>query len=179
MSKQSEKLLHIATLGKTVGLKGDMKLHLHTDFPEQFVRGVSFLIDSKESLTISEINREKTMIKLVGFDSPESIKKFTNKKLYTTMERTRKECHLNDGEFFWFDLEGCSIVENGLVLGIVDEVERISITNYLNIITDNKLIEKGLSKSFLLPLTKPFVLHADIEKKVITTDGALDILEAS
>ncbi|MDO8260641.1 MAG: ribosome maturation factor RimM, partial [Candidatus Magasanikbacteria bacterium] len=52
MSKQLSKLLHIATIGKTVGLKGDMKLHIQSDFPEQFKKGSSFFIDADASLTL-------------------------------------------------------------------------------------------------------------------------------
>ena len=118
MSKQLSKLLHIATIGKTVGLKGDMKLHIQSDFPEQFKKGSSFFIDADASLTLSEVNLEKGIVKIAGCSSPEEAKKFTNKKLYTTLERTRMECHLEDGEHFWFDIEGCSVVENGKVLGI-------------------------------------------------------------
>jgi 16S rRNA processing protein RimM len=179
MSKQSNKLLHIATIGKSVGLKGDMKLHIKSDFPEQFKKGASFFINEKESLIISDVNHERALVKFSGYFSPEDTKKLTNKQLYTTIERTRNECHLEDGEYFWFDIEGCSVVEDGEVLGIVEEVERISITNYLNVKTDEKLVEKGFAKTFLIPFNQPFRVSIDIDKKVITVSGGIDILEAS
>ena len=179
MSNQLNKLLHIATLGKTVGLKGDIKLHINSDFPEQFKKGVSFFIDKGEQVTFADINSDKTVVKIVGFESPESVKKLTNKKIYTTMERTRAECNLADGEYFWFDLEGCRVVEDGVVLGVVDEIERITTTNYLFVKTDDALVSKGLSKSFLIPFCKPFALKTDISNSIIEVSGALDILEAS
>jgi len=40
-------------------------------------------------------------------------------------------------------------------------------------------VAKGYAKKFLIPYFKPFVLSTDVEKKVITTSGAMDILEAS
>jgi 16S rRNA processing protein RimM len=49
----------------------------------------------------------------------------------------------------------------------------------LSIVTDSKLVEAGKAKKFLLPFQPPFVLNTDIEKKVIITEGALDILDAS
>lgn len=179
MSKQSSNLIYIATIGKTVGLKGDLKLHIHSDFPEQFISGATFSLNEKESITLSHVNGDKSLVKIDGYDNPESARKFTNKELYTTIEKTRKECHLERGEFFWFDLEGCTIVENGKVLGIVENVERIAITNYLLIKTDEALVNSGLTKSFLLPYHKNFVLTTDIEKKIMTVSGAMDILEAS
>ena len=179
MSKHSSRLLHIATIGKVVGLKGDMKLHIKSDFPEQFKNGSSFIMDNNESITLSEVNHERGIIKLAGCNSPESARKFTNKKLYTTIERTRKECHLDEGEYFWFDIEDCVVVEDGKTLGIVEEVDRISVTNYLKVKSDEALVKDGFAKSFLIPFHKPFVLNTNIEEKIITVSGAMDILEAS
>lgn len=179
MLKQSSKMLHIATIGKTVGLKGDMKIHIKSDFPEQFKKGVSFFINEKESLIIDDIDLERDLIRFKGYTVLEDAKKLTNKHLYTTIERTREECHLEKGEYFWFDIEGCSVVEDGKILGIVDELDRIGITNYLCIITDKVLIESGFAKSFLVPFNKPFTISTNIKEKIITVSGAMDILEAS
>lgn len=179
MSKQSSNLLSIATIGKSVGLKGEMKLHIKSDFPEQFKKGVSFFINDKDSVTIDSVNFERGLVKFSGYNSPEDAKKLTNKHLYTTIERTRSECRLEEGEHFWFDIVGCSVVEDGKVLGIVDEVDRISITNYLFVKTDEALVKEGFAKSFLIPFNKPFTIKTDIEKKIITVSGAMDILEAS
>lgn len=179
MSKQSSNLLHIATIGKSVGLKGEMKIHIKSDFPEQFKKGVSFFISENESITLESVNHERGLVKLSGYNSPEDAKKLTNKKLYTTIERTRSECHLEDGEYFWFDIEGCSVVEDGKVLGVVEEVDRISVTNYLCVNTNEALVKEGFAKSFLIPFNKPFTIKTDIKEKIITVSGAMDILEAS
>jgi 16S rRNA processing protein RimM len=180
MSKQfKEPLLHIATIGKTVGIKGDMKLHIKSDFPEQFKTGSSFLINKKEKITLSDVNLERGLVKINSITNPEDAKKFTNTKLFTTYEDTRKNCHLNDNEYFFFDLEDCDIYENGNLLGRVKEVERINVTNYLSIVTDATLVEKGFAKSFLVPFIEPFKVAVDIKAKRIELRGAKDILEAS
>jgi len=179
MSSQSKPLLHIATIGKTVGIKGDMKLHIKSDFPEQFKAGASFFINKRDKLTLSDVNLERLLVKVNGITNPQDAKKFTNAKLFTTYEETRKNCHLDEGEYFFFDLEDCDVFEDGKLLGRVKEVERINVTNYLSIVTDSVLVEKGLPKSFLVPFIAPFKKDVDIEKKVITLSGAMDILEAS
>ncbi len=181
MSKQFKqiKLLHIATIGKTVGIKGDMKLHIKSDFPEQFVKGASFLINKKDKITLSDVNLERGLVKLNNITNPEDAKKFTNAKLFTTYEETRKNCHLEKGEYFFFDLEDCEVYEDGKRLGLVYEVQRINITNYLSIVTDETLIEEGFAKSFLVPFIEPFKVDVDIQKKVIRLQGAMDILRAS
>ena len=180
MSKQyKEQLLHIATIGKTVGVKGELKFHIKTDFPEQFAKGSTFLIGKNERVTLTKVDLERLLVMVNAVDNPQDAKKFTNLKLYTTQEETRKNCHLEKGEYFWFDLEDCKIYENGQLLGVVYEIERIGVTNYLSITTEESLVESGLAKNFLVPFIEPFKKDVDINKKVITLAGALDILEAS
>ncbi len=180
MSKQyNEQLLHIATIGKTVGIHGDMKFHDKSDFPEQFFNGATFFTNLKKEITLADVNLERGIIKIAGINTIEDAKKYTNAKLFTTREETRKNCHLDEGEYFWFDLEDCEVYEDGKLLGKVHDVERIAVTNYLNINTDEKLIQSGSAKSFLVPFAEPFKVDVDIDKKIITLKGAMDILEAS
>jgi 16S rRNA processing protein RimM len=181
MSKQfkQDSLLHIATIGKTVGLKGDLKLHVKSDFPEQFVKGASFFINKKEKITLADVNDDRGLIKISGYDSPENARKFTNAKLYTTLEDTKKNCQLDKGQFFWFDIIGCSVYEDSKLLGVVQEVERIAVADYLNIQTDEKLVADGHAKNFLVPYHEPFILETDIDEKIIKVSGAVGILEAS
>ncbi len=174
-----EKLLHIATIGKVVGLKGDMKLHIKSDFPEQFISGNSFILNKKDTITLSDVNLQRGLIKIKGCTTPEDARKFTNAKLYTTYEDTRKNCHLEDGEYFWFDLQDCYIYEDTKLLGKVDEIDRILDNNYLKIKTDERLVSDGFAKSFLLPYNDNYVLDTDVKDKKITITGGMDILEAS
>jgi 16S rRNA processing protein RimM len=177
--RSDKELLHIATIGKAVGLKGDMKLHIKSDFPEQFMSGNSFILNKKETIILSDVNHERGLIKIKGCLTPENAKKFTNAKLYATYEDTRKNCLLDDGEYFWFDIEGCNIYENETLLGNISEIDRILDSNYLKIKTDKNLVSDGFSKSFLLPYNDSFILNTDVENKKITVTGAMDILEAS
>ena len=180
MSKQfKEQLLHIATIGKTVGIHGDMKFHDKSDFPEQFFDGARFFTNLKKEITLDDVDLDRGLIRIKGVDTIEDAKKYTNAKLFTTRDETRKNCHLEEGEFFWFDIDDCEVFEDGVRLGHVHEVERIAITNYLAMITDEKLVEKGLPKKFLIPFEEPFRVSVDIEKKIIIVNGGMDILEAS
>lgn len=179
MSNQSNKLLHIATLGKTVGVKGDMKLHIQSDFPEQFVNGASFLINKKDRITLQDVNLDRGIVKINDINNPEDAKRFTNTKLFATYEETRKNCQLGEDEYFWFDLEDCKVFEDAKLLGKVYELERLSATNYLVIDTDEALVKQGYAKRFLVPFVEPFKQNVDIENKKITLAGAFDILEAS
>ncbi len=168
----------VAQFGKTVGLKGELKLNLHTDFPEQFVKNRTLITDRGE-FVIENYNPKRGLIKIAGYDTPEDAKRLTNTKIYSSEEETREYCKLKEGEYFWFDLIGSSVLENGEVLGIVKEIQRLPQGDYLLVNTDKKLVENGYAKTFLIPYIKQFVKEVNVDKKEIEVSGSKDILEAS
>ena len=176
---QQLNLLHVATLGRSVGLKGDMKLNLHTDFPEQFQTDTSFILEDGKEIIIESYNSDRDLVKIKGIDSPEAAKVLTNSKLFTTQEETRVHCNLKEGEFFWFDLIGAQVFENEFELGTVEQIERIGTLDYLLVKTSSFFVDKGLTESFLIPYIDQFVISFDCENKVVTVKGGIDLLEAS
>jgi len=179
MSNPQNRLLHVATLGKTVGIRGDMKLHIKSDFPEQFCAGAEFLSKDASPIILEDVNLERHTVRLRGIHTPEATKRFINQKLFTTYEATREQIALEEGEFFWFDIIGCSVLEGDVVLGKVKEIERIGVVDYLSVMTSEALVAQGESKNFLIPYHKPFLLQTDIDTKTIEVAGCLDILQAS
>lgn len=175
---QTEDNFLVAQFGRAVGLKGELKLNLHTDFPEQFKVG-RVLSTNRGPLTIQNYNPKRNLIKIEGIDTPEDAKRITNAKVFSSKEETLKYCNLKKDQYFWFDLIGCSIIEDSEVLGVVSEIQRLPQGDYFLINTDEKLIHGGMAKSFLLPYLPHFVKSVDIEQKIITVSSAKDILEAS
>ena len=177
MLNQSSKF-QVAKLGKAVGLHGEMKLHIKSDFPEQFKVGASF--DTKRGqLEIESYNPERRLIKFKGYNSSQEAKKLTNLDLFTSEERTRKDIKLEEGQYFWFDIINALVFEDKLLLGKVVEIERLGATDYLKIKTDKELISKKMPNSFLIPYLDTFVLEVDVKAKIIRVQGGYDILEAS
>jgi len=168
----------IAQIGRTIGLWGDLKFHIHTDFPEQFKVGTSYKTNRGE-LTIADINEKRGTIRFVGYESIDSAKKLTNTKIFADVAQTRENCDLDEGQHFWFDIIGCTVEDEGIVIGTIDDIQRMGDTDYLSIKTDESLVKEGLSKSFLLPYIDRYVVKADIEAKIVYTKDAKDILEAS
>ncbi len=176
-SEEKDKFL-IAQFGRSVGLKGELKLNLHTDFPEQFKTGR--LLDTQRGfLEIENYNPKRGLIKIKGINSPEDAKKLTNAKIYSSKEDTKKYCSLKKGEYFWFDLIGCSIYENDEFLGKIKNIQRLPSSDYFEIETSRDLINKNLAKNFLLPYLPNFIKNVDINNKIIEVIGAKDILESS
>lgn len=173
----SEKLL-IARIGKSVALKGQNRLTLDTDFPGQFKKGASFTT-KRGTLVIESYNAERGLVKFEGINTPEDAKKLTHLELFTTVEDTKENCSLKEDEHFWFDIEGCEVYEGELLLGVVDSIDRINVTDYLLVNTDKDLVAKELPKLFMVPYLDNFIINADVENKKIFVTGAFDILEAS
>jgi 16S rRNA processing protein RimM len=168
----------IAQIGRTIGLWGDLKFHLHTDFPEQFKVGNTYK-SNRGDLTISDINFTRGTIRFTGYESIDSAKKLTNTKLFANEEQTKENCDLKEGQHFWFDVIGCVVKQDDEVLGMVEEIQRMADTDYLSVKTDKNLLEAGLSKNFLLPYIERYIIKVDTEEKIVYTKDAKDILEAS
>ncbi len=168
----------IAQIGRTIGLWGDLKFHLHTDFPEQFKVGNTYK-SNRGDLTIADINFTRGIIRFTGYESIDSAKKLTNTKLFANEAQSKENCDLNEGQHFWFDIIGCVVKQDDEVLGIIEDIQRMADTDYLSVKTDTVLVEAGLSKNFLLPYIERYIIKADTEEKIVYTKDAKDILEAS
>ena len=172
--------IYVAKLGKTVGLKGHLRLFIDSDFPEQFKKGNTFYTNRNLTLKISEFNSTREVIKFEGYDDVELSKKLINQELYVTIEQTRENCKLGKNEFFWFDLIGCDIFEDDLKLGKVNDVFRYPLNDYLEVYTSQELIEKDFPKVFLIPhIFEQFIISVNIENKSIYVKDSMAILENS
>jgi len=174
----SQEQFLIAQIGRTIGLWGDLKFHLHTDFPEQFKIGNTYK-SSRGDLTIADINFIRGTIRFTGYESIDSAKKLTNTKLYMDEAQSKEKCDLKEGQHFWFDVIGCVVKQNDEVLGLVEDIQRMGDTDYLAIKTEDTLVEEGLSKNFLLPYIERYIIKVDTDEKTVYTQDAKDILEAS
>ncbi len=172
--------IYVAKLGKAVGLKGHLRLFIDSDFPEQFKKNATFTTNRNLQLKVSEYNPNRELIKFENYDDVELAKKLTNQQLYVSIEDTKNNCNLEEGEYFWFDIIGCNVIEDGLLLGEVKEIHRYPLDDYLEVNTSKQLIEKGFAKTFLIPYNKEiYIKNVDIDKKIIETTDSLAILENS
>ncbi|RXJ87907.1 ribosome maturation factor RimM [Arcobacter sp. CECT 8985] len=177
----SKDKIYVAKLGKTVGLQGDLKIHTDTDFPDQFKKNATFTTNRNLQLKVISYNESRGIIRFESYEDIDLAKKLTNQQLFTTEDLTKQNCNLNDDEFFWFDIIGCEVIENGIVLGKVEDIHRYPITDYLEIITNKELVDnKDLPKNFLIPyLTETHIIEVNIENKKIYTKSCFEILENS
>lgn len=177
--KSKNDLLKIAQIGKTVGINGELKLHIKSDFPEQFKKGNTFAVSRDKTLKIERFNPKRSIVKFEGYDTIDEASSLTNKLLYTTYDDTVKNCSLKKGEFFWFDLIGANVVEDEKILGEVDSIERFEPNDFLVVKTDKKYVDMGYAKTFLIPYIKRYILDFDKDKKIVHTKDTIEILKNS
>jgi 16S rRNA processing protein RimM len=167
----------IAKIGKTYGVKGWLKIHFLTDFPEQFKVGKIFKTD-KETLTIENINHKNNTIKFKRFNNPEEAKKLTNRTIYSDIESSHRDIKLKKDEYFWFDIIGCKVYEKNKLLGIIEDINRINDINYIVVKVDKSMQKNGKPKRFLFDF-KRHIIEVDIKNKKLIVENTIPILEAS
>jgi 16S rRNA processing protein RimM len=172
--------IYIAKLGKAVGLKGQLRLIMDSDFPGQFKKNAIFTTNKKIELKVQEYKTSRELIKFEGYDDVDTAKKLTNQELYVSYESTQENCKLEENQYFWFDLIDCAIVEDGKVLGKVKDIYRYPIDDYFEVTTDKTLIDNGLPSTFLVPyVVDYYIIKVDIDNKLIETKKCLEILKNS
>jgi len=172
-------LLHVAKIGRAVGVSGELKLHISSDFKEQFCSGAVFFLDSGKEITIERFNERSSIIKFKEFNSREDAKTLTNKNLFTTIQKSREFCNLESGQYFWFDIIGSKLYDNDRYIGDIIDIERIADIDYLIVKSDNSFTKSGLAKRFMVPYIDRYILKFDLENKTLLTVDTLDLLEAS
>lgn len=152
----------VAKLGRTVGVQGFVRLHNISDFPEQFECGASFFDKNSRVLKIKARNAQSVLFE--GFESLESAKTLVNLELFQSVEKSRASCKLGDDEFFYFDIIGLEVFENGLLLGVVKDILPAG-NDLLLIKSDESLVKKGFASEFYLPYVDFYIKSVELGAK--------------
>ncbi len=172
-------LIQVAKIGRLVGLNGELKLNIHCDFPEQFHQNAIFLTDKNFKLEINTFNKTRKTVSFKGYNSREDAAKLVNINLLTTKEDSAKECALEEGEYFWFDMMGSILKDKMTILGHVSDIQRVGANDYLVIKTTQELVEKNLPEFFYVPYIDRYIIKFDKEEKIIYSKDTFGILENS
>jgi len=86
-------------------------------------------------------------------------------------------CHQN--EFFQFDIIGLKVIENGEILGIVEDIQDNFANSLLYIKTDEELTLGGKPNNFYIPYLEHFIISVNLNSGEILVKGARAILENS
>jgi 16S rRNA processing protein RimM len=157
------KKIKIGQIVRPFGLKGEVKVKLYTDFPEQrFAVGMPLFLTTVRSdidVVVSSFRMHQGFA-LVSFEGKPSI---DDVEIYRNCELSIDETRIehDEDDIYYFDLIDCTVIdESGTVLGIISEVIDTPAHAVIRIQREGK--------DFLLPYVDAFIVDEDMEKKKIT-----------
>lgn len=153
--------LAIGYLRRPHGVMGEIIMDLHTDFPERIKAGRKVYIgEGYEAFTIAAARTHGNglLVKLRGFDSPETAGRFRNQWMYV---KSSEVPALPEGKYYKHDLIGLTVVtDTAENLGILNEVLETGAN-------DVYVIVKPDGKEVLLPAIPDVVLDVNMTDKVM------------
>ncbi|WP_062197832.1 ribosome maturation factor RimM [Massilibacterium senegalense] len=159
-------ILKVGKIVNTHGISGEVRIIPITDFVEErFQKGQSLLIKmpSGEEKTVTiKTHRKHKQFELVTFDHYETIhdvEPFKGLTLYIAKDQLHS---LPDGEFYYYEIIGCSVVtDDGQEIGEVKEILSPG-ANDVWVVSD-----KNSKKEYYIPYIDDVVLQVDIEEKKV------------
>ena len=178
----SSDVVAVGSFGKSVGLHGGIKIFLLTDFHEVLSQGARFYLKYHSSLhdifhissnvesvrdmfipfSLHSYNPHSSVVYINEITRREHSDLMRNMKFYSTIEESRNLCELQKDEFFFFDIVGMSVVDDGEMIGNVKDIMQIGNVYYF-ILSDN----------FYVPYIDEYVRNIDLDSKTIFTTNAI------
>lgn len=156
---------------KTHGLKGELSVMLDVDSPDEYNELESVFLLQKGKLVpffidSIQINSNRALIKFDDVDSIESAAALVKSELYLPLSFLPQ---LPEDGYYYHDLVGCTVLQDGEVIGLVKEVVDLNGNQLLSILDDDKEI--------LIPMKDEILKKVDLSSKQIIVDLPDGLLE--
>ena len=157
--------LSLGNIVDSFGLDGTVKIYSTTNQPKKrYVEGNKLVIANPQGKILQEVTvvsfRHNGFFDFVKFQelaNPEQVKELKGFQVQTIKNKS----DLKDGEFFYTDLIGCSIIdEKKNILGTVKNVEEFPAQITLRVSRKN-------GQDFFVPFIKEFIKDVNIDEKFI------------
>lgn len=157
---------------KTHGLKGEVQIFLDVDIPGEYQGMESVFVNQDNSLVpffleYIQVGDKKSIVKFEEIDSIEEASKLVSSQLYLPLDMLPK---LPDGKYYFHQLVGLNLIDNGKTIGEVTQVYEMGPQNLLSV--DHNGVE------VMVPLSPGIIGKVDFEKFEIQArlpDGLIDI----
>ncbi|GGG12359.1 ribosome maturation factor RimM [Paenibacillus aceti] len=162
----SDSLLMVGKIVNTHGIRGELKILPHTDFPEvRFAPKNKLKIvnpDSGEQIDVTvasaRLVKQMYIIKLNEYDNINQVEKYKGCELKVSKADA---VDLPDNEYYYYEIIGCRVVsDEGEDLGVIEEILRPGAN-------DVWVVKMPSRKQLLLPVIDDVVLDVDVEAKLV------------
>ena len=163
-------LIRVGVIVNTFGIKGEVKVKIVTDFPEErFASGQTLIIKEKNDLNELKIfscrfHKNNALIMFEGFQDINLIEKYKGLELFIDRDASKP---LDEG-YYHDELLNLAVYQQDILIGTVIKVEAYPAHSILRIKTDTKEI--------LVPFVDAFIKHVDLKNKridVVLIEGML------
>lgn len=148
------------------GLRGEVKVEIHTDFPERFAAGNQLLLgENLQPITIqgSRLHKGHMLLRLTGVKTRNQADELRNVWLFVAEEDAAS---LEDGTYWIHDLIGLAVqTEDGEMLGKITDVLATG-ANDVYAIQPVGNLNRG--REILLPAISDVVQQVDLEQATMT-----------
>ncbi len=151
------KQVRVGQIVRAFGLKGEVKVKLYTDIPEErFKVGRHVHLEkSKKQLVVSNfrMHQNHALLTFEGFNNIDDVSSFIFDTIMVEVDSDKEE------RIAQFDLMGCDVNENGEKIGEVIEV--------MDTLAHAILRVKTPTNTVLIPYVDAFIVKVDKKKRVI------------
>jgi len=173
MSKRSEPVL-LGKVSATHGIRGQLRVAVYSgDFAtilslgSLMLKGPDGRMDTLE-VAASIVHGKKLIVSFKGYDNINQVLHLVGREIYTNREQMPE---LSEGEFYWSDLLGLTVVtEGGETLGVVADII-VTGSNDVYVVKDGK-------REYLIPALADVVLDINLDEGIMTVtplEGLLDL----
>lgn len=173
------KWIVIGEVGRTQGLRGELRLRPQTEFPERFAAMESLLLFDRDGHTLHgeyaveavRFQQDSVIVKLAGIDS---INEAERLKGLLVQVQPEDLVPLPEGRHYIFELIGLKVITTeGQYLGTVEDVLQTGANDVYSV----RPADPKRRQPILIPVIEDVVQDIDVEQGVITIQlmkGLLD-----
>jgi 16S rRNA processing protein RimM len=153
--------LVVGFLRRPHGLRGEITMDLHTDFPERLRNGKKLFVgDEHKPMTLAAArpHARGMLVKFKNIETPEAAGELRNHWVYV---KAADIPHLPDGKFYQHELLGFAVIdENEKLLGELVEIIETGANNVY-------VVRNASGKELLLPAISSVILDMDPAQRVM------------
>lgn len=150
------RFLVIGRVVKAHGVRGEVKVEVHTDLPERFgwLEEVYIGRSNPKPVTVEQVRFQKSwvLLKLAGYDNRDDAENLRSQWLLVP---EAEALPLQEGEYYLYQIIGCTVVsDQGEILG--------KITDVIETKANNVFVVDSASGELLLPDIDEVILDVDL-----------------
>lgn len=160
--------INIGLISKPHGVRGEVKILPLTDNPERYNLLKKVFICGKEiGIDSVKYSGKYVILKFTGYENIDDVKKIINN--YVCISR-RDAVVKNEGEFFYFELEGLKVqTETGEIIGVIEEILDMPANKVFS-------VKNAKGREILLPFVNSVVKKIDVENGFIEIELMKDLI---